>query len=86
MTSGKIFSPLACSCDHHLLERAALAGMLGQRLVARQALAVLGDLAGARLALDRRAKRSPASRRALQAEHLDRRRRAGFLHAARPDR
>src|SRR5918995_826233 len=47
-------------------------------LVTRQSLAIFRDLASTRLALDR-CETVAGARRALQAEHLDGRRRAGFL-------
>ena len=50
----------------------------GPRLVALLAGAIVGDLAGAGLALDHREAVAGLGR-ALEAEHLDRRRRAGFL-------
>ena len=71
MTSGNSLRPLVCELRHHLLERAALAGLAGHRLVAGQALAVFGDLAGARLVVDD-GEAVAGLRRALQAEHLDR--------------
>src|SRR3546814_14087226 len=65
-------SSVVCSSD---LEFAAGGGEL---LLAPAALAVLGDLAGAALVLHHRAVVA-CQRRAIEAEHLDRGRRAGFL-------
>src|SRR3546814_8918635 len=62
--------------SHHLLQRAAAGG--GELLLAPAALAVLGDLAGAALVLHHR-EVVAGQRRAIEAEHLDRGRRAGFL-------
>src|SRR3546814_14907288 len=65
-------SSVVCSSD---LEFAAGGGEL---LLAPAALAVLGDLAGAALVLHHR-EVVAGQRRAIEAEHLDRGRRAGFL-------
>ena len=64
---------------HHLLERAAHAGVARGRLLALLADAVIGEFAGARLGLDHG---EPVARlrRAGEAQHLDRHRRAGLLH------
>ena len=78
MTSGKTFWPVALQLVHHLLERAAGGGRAGQRLVALLADAVVGDLAGAGFGFDDR-EAVAGLRRVLEAEHLDRRRGAGFL-------
>ena len=63
---------------HHLLERAAHAGLAGSGLLALLARAIIGDLAGARLVVD---DREPVAgiRRAGEAEHLDRHRGAGAV-------
>src|SRR5664279_4982511 len=63
---------------HHLLERAAHAGGAGSRLLALLAAAVIGDFAGAAFVLHHRQAITGIGR-AGEAEHFDRRRRAGAL-------
>ena len=79
MMSGNSLRPAVLSWRHHLLERAAHAGRARRRLLALLAGAVVGDFAGARFALD---DGEPVAglRRAGEAEHLDRNRRAGLVH------
>ena len=60
---------------HHLLERAAHAGLARRGLLALLARAIVGDLAGARLAVDHREPVAGVGR-AGEAEHLDRTSRA----------
>ena len=48
----EFLQPARLQLRHHLLERASLAGVLGHRLFARQALTVLGDLARTCLVVD----------------------------------
>ena len=64
---------------HHLLERAAHAGRARGGLLALLAGAVIGDLAGAGLAVDH-GEPVAGLRRAGEAEHLDRSRGTGLLH------
>ena len=78
MTSGNSLRPAVLELAHHLLERAARAGCRAAELLAPLALAVFGDLAGAGLVLDD-GEAVAGLRRAVEAEHLDRRRRAGRL-------
>ena len=61
---------------HHLLERAAHAGLARRGLVALLARAIVGHLAGARLAVDHREAVAGVGR-AVEAEHLDRHRGPG---------
>jgi hypothetical protein len=64
---------------HHLFERAPLTGLTGSRLVARQTLAVFGNLTGAAFAFDD-CELVACRRCARQTENLDRRCRCRFLH------
>ena len=73
--------PVGLELAHHLLERAAHAARPGRHLLALLTGAIIGDLAGARFALDHR-ETVAGLRRAVEAEHLDRRRRAGSLTAS----
>ncbi|MNE23458.1 hypothetical protein D3C80_1167130 [compost metagenome] len=63
---------------HHLLERTALAGLAGNRLVASKTLAILGDFAGTSFVFDD-GEAVTGSRRAGKTEHFDRGCRTGFL-------
>ena len=82
MTSGNSLRPAVLSLRHHLLERAAHAGGARRGLLALLAGAVIGDLAGAGFVLDHR-EAVAGLRRAGEAEHLDRHRRAGARRPAR---
>ena len=83
MTSGNSLRPEVLSCAHHLLERAAHAGLPRGRLLALLAGAIVGDLAGAGFGLDH-GEAVAGFRRAVEAEHLDRHRRAGRDRRSRP--
>ncbi len=70
---------------HHLLERAAHAGNRGGGVLALLVGAIARDLAGAGFVLDHR-EAVAGFRRAVEAEHLDRHRRAGLRRCSRPGR
>ncbi len=72
--------PLVLSWTHHLLERAAHAGLPRRDLLALLPGAIIGDLAGARLAFDH-GEPVAGLGRAVEAQHLDRHRRAGRDHS-----
>ena len=84
MTSGNSLRPARLELAHHVGERARAAEPpRAASLVALLALAIFGDLAGARFVLDD-GEAVAGFRRAGEAEHLDRDRRAGLVRRSRP--
>ncbi len=68
---------------HHLLERTTHGAGPHRRAFATLALAIIGDLAGARLAVDN-GEPVAGLGRAVEAQHLHRHRRAGGVHVWLP--
>src|SRR5690348_5641779 len=75
----EFLAPRGLDLRHHLLERAAHAGLARRGLVALLARAIVGDFAGARFALDHREAVARVGR-AVETQYLDRGRRTRFAH------